>query len=88
MNDVSQDPARKLQHRIKATYDEVRNFVSKSGNEGLLNQWKGWDERFKAIFEQSKKRPEVAISFVGGTGAGKSTLLNALIGARVLPLVA
>ncbi len=83
---TSTDPARKLQHRIKATYDEVRNFVSKSGNEGLLNQWKGWDERFKAIFEQSKKRPEVAISFVGGTGAGKSTLLNALIGARVLPV--
>lgn len=78
--------ARALQQRIKTAYDEVRAFVGNRGNDRLRAQWKEWDERFRLIFEQTKQRPEVAISFVGGTGAGKSTLLNALIGARVLPV--
>ena len=83
---VVDDSAKRLQRRIKHAYDEVRTFLASRGNDRLHTLWKDWDVRFRDIFEQTKKRPEVAISFVGGTGAGKSTLLNALIGARVLPV--
>lgn len=78
--------AKALRQRIKSAYDEVRAFVANKGNDRLRALWQEWDDRFQRIFEQTKERPEVAISFVGGTGAGKSTLLNALIGARVLPV--
>lgn len=72
--------------RIKKAYEEVKQFIEKNKNERFLKLWPEWDQRFHAIHKQSKTRPEVAISMIGGTGAGKSTLLNALIGARVLPI--
>ncbi len=53
---------------------------------GCLISGKGGTRGSRPSSSNRKKRPEVAISFVGGTGAGKSTLLNALIGARVLPV--
>jgi GTPase SAR1 family protein len=75
-----------LRVQIEHTYDQVRSFIAKRGNDRLRSRWPEWDERFKHLLARLNQRPEVAISLVGGTGAGKSTLLNALIGVRVLPV--
>lgn len=75
-----------FRRHVKKAYQQIGAFIKDRGNERLQKLWPEWESRLKWLHEQSKSRPEVAISMVGGTGAGKSTLLNALIGARVLPV--
>src|SRR5579871_2024827 len=71
---------------ISRAREQVQAFLAEWGDERLRSLWQEWNKRFQKLLAESRKRPEVAISLVGGVGSGKSTLLNALIGARVLPV--
>jgi predicted GTPase len=75
-----------MQERIQHAATRVRDYIAAKGSDQLRARFSEWKGRFQELFEQTKQRPEVAISLVGGTGAGKSTLLNALVGARILPV--
>ena len=76
-----------VRQRIKNACGQVQAFIQSKGNVRLQELWPEWKSRFERLYKSSQQHPQVAISLVGDTGAGKSTLLNALIGARVLPVI-
>lgn len=89
MSDAAPKPdltPRDVRRRIKRAYESIKTFIEQRENDRLRVLWQNWEVRLRQLFDQSKQRPKVSISLVGGTGAGKSTLLNAMIGARVLPV--
>jgi len=85
MTNYKNKPA-SVSERVEKLRQQIGAGITQTNNRRLNDLWGGWETQFRRILEESKQRPEVAVSLVGSTGAGKSTLLNALLDARLLPV--
>lgn len=85
MNDEELTP-QIIKDRIDNAISQLGSLVSISGITTIKEKWTDWESNLKNLCDEIKKKPKVAISFVGSARCGKSSLINALLGCRVLPV--